>query len=90
MEVKIDKSFRKDTRKIKDQELLNKIAETILTVRKTDNINNLKQLKKLKGSNEHYRLKIGNYRIGLLFIKNQVIFVRCLHRKDIYKFFPKK
>lgn len=58
MEVKIDKTFRKDARKIKDQGLLEKIAVTIQTVQKANNHKDLKHLKKLKGSKEHFRLKI--------------------------------
>lgn len=33
MEIKIDKSFRKDTKKIKNKALLKKIAEAIIQVR---------------------------------------------------------
>ncbi len=50
MEVKIDKSFQKDTRKIKDKLLLNKIAIVISEVQKAENIYQIKNLKKLKGS----------------------------------------
>jgi len=38
------------------------------------------------GSNQ-WRIKIGDYRIGVEIKKDTVIFVRILHRKDIYKYF---
>ncbi len=56
MEVKIDKSFQKDTRKIKDKDLLMKIAEAISSVQHADNINQIKNFKKLKGSQSCYRI----------------------------------
>ena len=61
MEVKIDKSFQKDTQKIKDKELLTKIAEVISSVQQAENITQTKNLKKLKGSQGNYRIKIGDY-----------------------------
>jgi mRNA interferase RelE/StbE len=89
MEVKIDKSFQKDTRKIKDKLLLNKIAVVISEVQKAENINQIKNLKRLKGSSENYRIKIGDYRLGIIILGSSFEFIRCLHRKDIYKYFPK-
>jgi mRNA interferase RelE/StbE len=89
MEVKIDKTFQKDTRRIKDQSLLNKIADTILNVQNSNEIKQIRNLKKLRGSSNDFRIKIGDYRLGIIITESQVEFIRCLHRKDIYKFFPK-
>jgi mRNA interferase RelE/StbE len=89
MEVKIDKSFQKDTRKIKDQSLLTKIAIVISEAQRAENINQIKNLKKLKGSSENYRIKIGDYRLGIIISGSSLEFIRCLHRKDIYKYFPR-
>jgi mRNA interferase RelE/StbE len=89
MEVKIDKSFQKDTRKVKDKLLLKKIVLVISEVQKAENINEIKNLKKLKGSSENYRIKIGDYRLGIIISESTFEFIRCLHRKDIYKYFPK-
>ncbi len=89
MIVKIDKSFEKDTDKIKDKDILNTIADCIEALGKADNIKSIKNIKKLKGSNHFYRIRIGDYRIGLE-IKNETMeLIRFLDRKDIYKYFPK-
>ena len=88
MEVKIDKSFQKDTRKIKDKALLTKIALVISSVQQAENINQIKNLKKLKGSSGNFRIKIGDYRLGIIISESAIEFIRCLHRKDIYKYFP--
>lgn len=89
MEVKIDKTFQKDTRKIKDQVLLGKIADSILNVQQADNLKQIRNLKKLKGHYGEFRIKIGDYRLGVIVSGSIVEFIRCLHRKDIYKYFPK-
>ena len=89
MIVRIDKSFEKDTDKIKDRTLLVKIADCIEGIQNADHIKTIKNIKKLKGSNNFYRLKIGEYRIGIEIENDTVELIRFLHRKDIYKYFPK-
>ena len=48
------------------------------------------KLKKLVGYQEYYRIRFGNYRVGLrIDLENNVVeFRRVLHRKDIYRKFP--
>ena len=89
MEVRIDRSFQKDTRKITDKAILLKVAETIRDVQRADNIKQISYLKKLQGSKREFCIKLGDFRIGLIITKNKITFIRCLHRKDIYKYFPK-
>jgi mRNA interferase RelE/StbE len=88
MNVRIDKSFEKDSKKIKDKKLLEKIADTIEQVQACKGSEEIKNLKKLKGTQHYYRIRIGTYRIGLSIEENTVDFVRILPRKDIYKYFP--
>lgn len=46
-------------------------------------------MKKLSGgSGDYYRLRVGDYRIGLEIEGEIIVFVRCLHRRDIYRYFP--
>lgn len=89
MIVLIDKRFEKDTNKISDKSILKKIASCIIDTQNAKSLNEVKNLKKLKGFDLEYRIKIGDYRIGLVIESKVVSFIRFLHRKDIYKFFPK-
>ena len=89
MLVKIDKSFQKDVKKIKERIILKRIAATIRQVQKAENISTIKSIKKLSGTSNNYRIRMGEYRIGLIITEKAVIFIRFLHRKDIYKYFPK-
>ena len=45
-------------------------------------------LRKLKSGKNRWRIRIGDYRVGLEIEEGTVIFVRILHRRDIYKHFP--
>jgi len=89
MNVRIDKTFEKDVIKIKNNDLLNKIAKSIVNVQSAANLKDIKSIKKLKGTRDQYRIRIGEYRLGIIISKDVVIFIRCLHRKDIYHYFPK-
>ena len=89
MNVQIDRSFEKDTRKIKDGTTLEKIADCIENIQAVTGISEIMGIKKLRGFKNSYRIRIGDYRLGVLIIGNTVQFIRCLHRKEIYRYFPK-
>jgi mRNA interferase RelE/StbE len=88
MDVQIKKSFSKDVDKIHDKKLLNSIFEIITQVQQAASIKEIKHIKKLEGSKKHYRVKIGDYRLGLCIEDKTVFIVRFLHRKEIYRYFP--
>ncbi len=88
MKVAVDKSFEKDTNRIRDKILLSRIADCIDEVQICETIQQINNLKKLKGGSIYYRIRIGDYRIGLIIKSNVVNFVRFLHRKEIYDYFP--
>ncbi|MFH1197408.1 MAG: type II toxin-antitoxin system RelE/ParE family toxin [bacterium] len=87
MIIKIDSSFVKDTKKIKDRQLLAKIADCIEEIQMAGNFKQIKNVKKLHGEENFYRIRLGEYRLGIRILENTVEFIRVLHRKDIYKHF---
>jgi mRNA interferase RelE/StbE len=89
MEIKIDKSFQRDTRRIKDKYVLQRIANTVANIQRAKTLEEIKNLKKIQGTQSMYRIRIGDYRLGIIITDSIVEFIRCLHRKDIYKYFPK-
>jgi mRNA interferase RelE/StbE len=88
MNVEFRKSFEKDLRKIKDAELLQRIQAVIEEVETIDSMADLTNVKRLKAEGDYYRIRVGNYRIGLSIREEAVVFTRVLHRKDIYRYFP--
>ncbi len=89
MIVKVDRTFQKDLRKIESRTLNLKIVKVIEAVQQAKDIHQIKDLKKLKGTTDNYRIRLGEYRLGIIIQGNTVEFIRCLHRKDIYRYFPK-
>jgi mRNA interferase RelE/StbE len=88
MNVEFRKSFEKDLSKIRDVELLQRIKGVIEEVESLDSLTDLSNVKKLKAEGDYYRVRVGDYRIGLSLNEDVVTFVRVLHRKEIYRYFP--
>lgn len=89
MNVEFKTSFYKDLKRINSQALKQRVKEAIKDVEQASTLQDVANLSKLKGKkSSYYRIRIGDYRIGLRLRDKTVIFVRFLHRKDIYKYFP--
>jgi mRNA interferase RelE/StbE len=88
MNVEFRKSFEKDLSKIRDVELLQRIKAVIEEVESIDSLTDLSNIKKLKAEGDYYRVRVGDYRIGLSLNEDVITFVRVLHRKEIYRYFP--
>jgi len=88
VEIRFEASFEKDLKKVGDKKLLKRVKEVIEEVKQAEDLRVINDLKKLKGYDTFYRIRVGDYRIGIDIVENRVIFARILHRKEIYKYFP--
>jgi mRNA interferase RelE/StbE len=89
MKVIFSKSIVKDAKKIKDKKTIEKIEALIHQLKKTENLVENPNLKKLKGTSFAFRIRIGDYRLGLYeYNKGEIVLMRLLKRNDIYKVFP--
>jgi mRNA interferase RelE/StbE len=86
--VEFRESFTKDLKGVKEKGLSGKVREVIEAVEKADSLAELPNLKKLKGGGNYFRVRVGDYRVGVALDGETVVFVRFLNRKDIYKHFP--
>ena len=88
MQVVFLAKFSKDLDQVKSMKLKKSILELIMDIENTDDLEKISNLKKLKGHKTAYRIRIGDYRLGLFFENNIVLLARLVHRKDIYRLFP--
>jgi mRNA interferase RelE/StbE len=89
MNVLFDRSFSKSIDKIRDQKIKERIIKIIYSVEQAGSIDKIPNIKKMTGWLNYYRIKSGDYRIGIeLEPENTIRFIVILHRKDIYKNFP--
>lgn len=88
MLVQYNKKFLKDLSSLpkKDREKIeNFVFEEINQYANSAEIN---KLEKLSGYQYYYKIRFGNYRVGIKLEEETVTFERVLHRKEIYKLFP--
>ena len=88
MELEFRDSFLKDVNHIKESAVKKKIAAVITEAKSASSLSAIRNVKKMEGSENYYRVRIGDYRIGVKLQGKTLIFLRCLHRKDIYRYFP--
>jgi len=88
VKVAFEASFARDLKRIKDQQLLRRVQQVIAEVKAAMELNDIRDLRKLQGYDTYYRIRLGDYRIGIEVVADQVVLVRILHRKDIYRYFP--
>lgn len=88
MKIEFLEKFNKDLSKIKDKSVTAAVLATIEDVENSDHISSIKNIKKLVGFKSAYRIRIGDFRIGIFITTQTVEFARIVHRKEIYKVFP--
>jgi mRNA interferase RelE/StbE len=88
VKVGFRQSFAKDLEGVKDKSLLRRVQAAIEAVEKAESLGRITGLKKLKGGGNYYRLRIGDFRIGMAVEGDKIIFVRFINRKDVYRYFP--
>jgi mRNA interferase RelE/StbE len=88
MKLAFTAKFDKQVLKITSKKLIEDIDRLIDQAEKAPSISELRNVKKLSGYKFHYRIRVGDYRIGLYLNENVLEFTAFDHRKDIYKYFP--
>ena len=83
MTVRFKESLVRDLRNIKDKGLLTRLRELIELVEQAQHLGQVANLKKLRGGDNYYRIRVGDYCIGLTVEADVVTFVRFLHRKGL-------
>lgn len=88
MKVVYRKSFLRDLRKTRDREALRRVADCLRELERAASLGELSHVRPLAGAPGFYRVRIGDYRLGLAAGEEAVEVVRFLHRRDVYRYFP--
>jgi mRNA interferase RelE/StbE len=88
MEVKFSSTFEKDLRIITDKRIVLKVDDIITSLNNAVSLSVIENIKKIKGHKNCYRIRIGNYRLGLFVSGKTVWLARLMHRREIYRYFP--
>ncbi|WP_291323182.1 type II toxin-antitoxin system RelE/ParE family toxin [Desulfonatronospira sp.] len=89
MKVLYTKGFSKDLDGIiHNASLKKRLVDILEKLQQIDSPQDMKSIRKIQGYSEYYRIRIGDYRLGIKITRNCIEVLRFLHRKDIYKNFP--
>jgi len=81
-------SFYADLSTITGARLLRRIRKVIEQIEAARTFQQIPNLKRLDAKGKYYRIRVGDYRVGFVFEHGAVTFVRCLNRREIYRYFP--
>lgn len=88
MNIQVNRVFLKELSKLPAKERFKVEKLLFEEVESYNSLAQIPNIKKLKGYRNFYKIRFGDYRAGLRFENNILVFERILHRKDIYKFYP--
>lgn len=88
MRITISHAFLKDVEDL-PKPVRRRIDQIVTLVQLAPSPREISNLKALEGHGGAYsRIRVGDYRIGVSIDGDHLWFIRCLHRRDIYRRFP--
>lgn len=89
MELRFTKTFLKDLAKVQPSKRRKQIEEFVFEKMPLSvSLEALGIAEKMTGYENFYKIRFGEYRIGLNKSATHIELIRVLHRKEIYKVFP--
>ena len=88
MEIRYHAQFNRDLRRLRNQSLAQSIEQIISELKAASSLTDVRGVRRLRGEGRHYRIRIGEYRLGITQDGDTIILRRLLHRSEIYRNFP--
>ena len=88
MELDFQTSFTRDLRRIRSAEVHQRVLRKVGELEAAPTIGDVSGTTKLTADGRHYRIRIGDYRLGITIEGEVAVLVRFLHRREIYRAFP--
>jgi len=89
MKIDYEKRFLKELFKLKDKKVKEEVEKFVFNELPLFNsLSDAQKIEKMSGYKEYYKVRFGNYRVGIK-KENELIVIKTIkHRREIYKFFP--
>ena len=88
MEVEFRTSFTRDLRRIRSAEVRQRVLRKLEELETALTIEEVSGTRRLTADGRQYRIRMGDYRLGITIDGQVAVLVRFLHRREIYRFFP--
>lgn len=87
MKYEYTNAFIKDVKKT-SPEIQSQIKNLIEEINAVDKLGDLPNVKKMKGFSNAFRIRLGEYRVGVFWENDKLVLARMLHRREVYRYFP--
>ena len=89
MEVQYRQAFLKELKQLKSSTSYQRIYDLVFTTLEAINtLEEISDIKAMRGYAGRYRIRIGDYRIGIEVNEDVIEVMRVLHRREFYRYFP--
>ena len=88
MELRYHAQFNRDLRRLRNPALAQSIEQIIAELKAASSLTEVRGVRRLRGEGRHYRIRIGEHRLGITQDGDTIILRRFLHRSQIYRNFP--
>ena len=88
MEIRYGAGFNRDLARIRNPDLSRRIERIIEDLTAASTITEVRGVRRMTGAERHYRIRIGDYRLGVSVDGDAVTLLRFAHRSEIYRVFP--
>jgi mRNA interferase RelE/StbE len=88
VKLEITEDFLKDVKNTRDAVLKSRVLKQVDKIEGAGSLQELSQVVAMKGHPGYYRIRLGDYRLGFEVRDDIIILLRCLHRREIYRYFP--
>ncbi|QTD39129.1 plasmid stabilization protein [Polaribacter batillariae] len=76
MEIIYLRQALKDVNKIKNSKLKLKLAKVVANLKIAENLSEIKNVQAMSGHSEAYRIRIGDYRLGIFYSEEKITIAR--------------
>ena len=88
MEIRYHNQFHRDLRRLGNPSLAAQVEQVIEELKAAPTIRDMHGVSRMTAPGEHYRVRIGEYRLGITMDGQTAILRRFLPRGEIYRRFP--
>ena len=88
MTVEPSRQFSRDVRGLGSAQIRRRLDRVIQELAEAVSITEVSGVRRIQAERQHYRIRIGGYRLGITMDGDTAVLRRFLPRGEIYRYFP--
>jgi mRNA interferase RelE/StbE len=88
VKVVVSEAFQRDVRKLHNRLAEDAVLHAVKLLNTAAHLRDLSAVVAIQGKPHYFRYRVGSYRLGFTFRDGTLTLLRCLHRREAYRFFP--